>query len=43
MFNSFAVIQTSFFFVCMIWLLAVNDINLVYTVKNQTMNLSPCF
>ena len=42
MFDSFTVIQTSFF-VGMIWLLAVNDINLVYKVKNQTNNRSPCF
>ena len=38
MFNSSAVIQTSFLLV----LLAVIDINQVYKVKNQTKNLSHC-
>ena len=40
--DSFTVVQTSLF-VGMIWLLAVNDINLVNKVKNQTENLSLCF
>ena len=37
MFDSFTVIKTSFF-VVMIWLLAINDINLVYRHKPSLQN-----
>ena len=42
MFDSFTVIEI-LCFVGLIWLFAVNDINIVYIDKNQTKSPSPFF